>query len=156
MIGERLNLTGQTIGKWLVGDLVIGENRKSYFKCTCLNCGTERIVKGSALTSGASTSCGCMVHAAESIEKRKETLHKNKILIDGTSAPIIKKICSGQLFRNNTSGCTGVSKSGNSWVASIKFKGVYHYLGSFPDYIVAVSVRKIAEKEYFGNILNNI
>lgn len=68
-MSERLDLTGQIVGKWKVGQRVIGNNNKSYFECECLNCGTKRVVKGSALTTGASKSCGCMIHSKEAAEK---------------------------------------------------------------------------------------
>ena len=76
-MGERLNLTGQKIGAWSVGKLIIGKDNKSYFECECI-CDTKRIVKGTALKSGASKSCGCMSHNKEAIEKRKNTM-KNYI-----------------------------------------------------------------------------
>jgi hypothetical protein len=152
---ERLDLTGQIIGKWKVGKRVIGKNRKSYFECECLNCGTNRLVKGTALSSGASKSCGCMSASKEAIEKRKKTLKEEHIMVDHTSVSLLKKICSGELMSNNTSGYTGVSQKGNRWVAEIRCQGEYHYLGMWPTYEDAVRARQKGEEEYFGKILNN-
>lgn len=151
-MGDRLDLTGQTIGYWKVGDRVIGKNKKSYFECTCTRCGKTRTVKGSALTSGASKSCGCTVHSKEAKEKRIITMRENKDLRDGTSVPLIHKITRGELISSNTSGCTGVSKKGNGWVAEIIYKGEYHYLGYYSGFQEAVMARKTAEKEYYADI----
>ena len=156
MIGERLNLTGEIIGKWKVGDRVKGKNGKSYFNCECLNCGTVRLVKGSALTSGASRSCGCMSVSKEAISKRQQTLRDKKIMVDHTSVSLLKKICRGELMSNNTSGCTGVSQKGNKWVAEIRCQGKYHYLGIWDTYEEAVAARQKGEETYFGKILTTL
>lgn len=155
-IGERLDLTGQIIGKWKVGKRVIGKQGKSYFECECLNCGTCRLVKGSALTSGASKSCGCMTTSNEAIEKRKKTLTDKNIMVEHTSVSLLKKICRGELMSNNTSGCTGVSQKGNRWIAEIRCQGKYHYLGMWETYEEAVRARQRGEEEYFGKILTNL
>lgn len=124
MSTERLNLTGQTIGYWKVGDRIIGKNGKSYFNCECLNCGTKRVVKGTALKSGSSNSCDCMSHSKEAKEKKLNTMRKRRELYDGTSIPLIKKISKGELISSNTSGCTGVSRKGNGWTAEIIYKKI--------------------------------
>lgn len=72
------------------------------------------------------------------------------ILVNNTCTTLLKKICSGALMSNNTSGCTGVRRKGNRWVAEITFQGVYHYLGMWATYDEAVYARHIAEKQYFG------
>ncbi len=61
-------------------------------------------------------------------------------------------IWNGQLRRNNTSGCTGVSwdKARSLWSAHITKNGKKIYLGRFSDYEDAVSARKAAEERYFG------
>ena len=52
------DLTGQKFGRWLVVERssVIGHN--NMWRCIC-DCGTEKDVRGSSLTGGISTSCGC-------------------------------------------------------------------------------------------------
>jgi hypothetical protein len=156
IMSERLDLTGQIIGKWKVGKRIVGKNKKSYFECECLNCGTIRLVKGSALTSGSSKSCGCMIKSQDAICKRKQTLKEKNIMVDHTSVSLLKKICKGELMSNNTSGCTGVSKKGNRWTAEIRYKGVYHYLGLWDTYEEAVAARRKGEELYFGEILTRI
>ena len=154
-MSERLNLTGQKKGAWSVGKLIIGKDNKSYFECECI-CGTKRIVKGTALKSGASKSCGCMSHNKEAIEKRKNTMKKEQKMIEHTAISLIKNICNGSLMKSNKSGCTGVIQKGNSWTAEIRCQGEYHYLGSYHTYDEAVIARKNGEKQYFGKILEKI
>lgn len=52
------DLTHQRFGRWTVLEKVITEKRGVYWKCHC-DCGTEKIIRGTSLTSGNSTSCGC-------------------------------------------------------------------------------------------------
>lgn len=53
-------------------------------------------------------------------------------------------------FKNNTSGRTGVSKSGEIWVAYISQKGKMIRLGLFKTFEEAVAAREKAEIEYYG------
>lgn len=83
---KRINLTGQQIGFWQVGES-FKKNGKIYYKCKCTNCGKEKEVNGSALNTGRSTSCGC----AGNNKKAKSILNENfgllhveeKIIING-------------------------------------------------------------------------
>lgn len=61
------------------------------------------------------------------------------------------------LRSNNTSGVTGVYwiKSRNKWRASICLNGKNKYLGHFSDFNDAVTIRKQAEKKYFGEFRYN-
>ena len=157
IVDKHLDLTGKTIGQWKVGERIhVPGKRKSYFVCECLNCGTKRIVRGTALNSGASLSCGCMSHSENAKIKRKQTSNDKLIFTEDTSVVLIKRIRNGKLMSNNKSGCTGVSQKGNRWIAEITCQGVYHYLGSHMSYEEAVQARKKAEEEYFGKILNKI
>lgn len=59
-MGRRVDLTGQRFGAWtVVGDS--GDRSSScevMWACVC-DCGETRTVRGSTLTKGISTSCGC-------------------------------------------------------------------------------------------------
>lgn len=94
-----------------------------------------------------------MVSSKEAIQKRKETLAEKHIMVDHTSVSLLKKICKGELMKNNKSGYTGVSQKGNKWIAEIRFQGKYHYLGLWDTYDEAVKARQRGEEEYFGKIL---
>lgn len=55
---KRIDLTGKTFGRWVVLELA-PRTYQTMWKCVC-TCGTERTVSGANLTSGHSTSCGCL------------------------------------------------------------------------------------------------
>lgn len=57
------------------------------------------------------------------------------------------------VFKNNTSGCAGVSfqKSRNKFTAFITVKGKKVFLGRFKNFCDAVIARQKAEDKYFGN-----
>lgn len=52
------NLSGQKFGRLFVNSFVSYKNGGSMYNCTC-DCGTEKVVRGSSLTSGKTVSCGC-------------------------------------------------------------------------------------------------
>ena len=49
---------------------------------------------------------------------------------------------------NNTSGVTGVSKQGNSWIARVNYKNKRIYIGNFKSFDDAVIARWKAEQRY--------
>ena len=52
-------MIGQRFGRLVVGQRYTGRDKPSkYWHVTC-DCGTEKIVRGSQLTSGGTVSCGC-------------------------------------------------------------------------------------------------
>ena len=55
-------------------------------------------------------------------------------------------------YKNNTSGCKGVSwlKRLNKWQVEININKRHIYLGVYSDLEEAITVRKEAEKKYFG------
>lgn len=75
-----------------------------------------------------------------------------KLYIDGTSPC---KLNSDNLRSTNTSGVTGVwfDKSRGLWVSEITFKRKKYFLGRFSDKNDAITIRKEAEKEIFGDFL---
>lgn len=57
--GKGYDLTGQRFGRWLVlNKTKEAVNRTAVYECRC-DCGTVKKVKGTCLTAGESTSCGC-------------------------------------------------------------------------------------------------
>lgn len=55
-----------------------------------------------------------------------------------------------RVFRNNTSGCTGVTKRFGKWSAKIEWRKTIYQLGTYAKYEDAVAARKKAEIEFFG------
>lgn len=97
-----------------------------------------------SLVSGNTKSCGCL--------KKKHDpppLH----YIDGTCLELLE---GKKLRRDNTSGVTGVSKTKRGWQASIGFKGNRIHLGTYKIFQDAVSARKKAEREFFGDVLKEM
>ncbi len=61
-------LVGNIYGELQVLSLVdMHEPSHSYYKCKCLRCGNEKIIRGSSLTTGHTTSCGCIRSIGETI-----------------------------------------------------------------------------------------
>lgn len=58
----RIDLTGKRFGRLVVVEYDHSNTyNASYWRCIC-DCGGEKIVRGTALTSGITTSCGCRQH----------------------------------------------------------------------------------------------
>lgn len=56
----KLDLSGQKFGRWLVESRAdVNAKGEIYWNCTC-ECGTRQMVRANTLTSGRSTSCGCL------------------------------------------------------------------------------------------------
>lgn len=77
---NRLSLEGRRFGRWLVAERVesvqyASGDKKSAWRCVC-DCGTTRVVTGSALNTGKSKSCGCA--AVEMTAERSATHGKSK------------------------------------------------------------------------------
>ena len=64
-MGKFKNLTGQKFGRLIVLERAENIGRYTAWKCQC-ECGEILIVRGNALTSGTTKSCGCL-----NMEKRK-------------------------------------------------------------------------------------
>lgn len=101
--------------------------------CRC-DCGNVTEVSYNDLRSGNTKSCGCMVH-----EKGGLPL----AYVDDTCVESLK---SKTLYKNNTSGCTGVLWQKGRWVAQISFRKCRYYLGSYERLEDAVFVRRQAER----------
>ena len=63
------DLTNCHFGRWTVLEKAETEKKGVYWKCRC-DCGTEKIIRGTSLTSGNSVSCGCYA-----LEKLREALY---------------------------------------------------------------------------------
>ena len=80
-MGKMRDLTGQKFGRLTVvecaGKL---DGRRYSWKCIC-DCGNEKIVEGSRLTSGNTRSCGCLTKETGIHKYNKEQSEKAKIPI---------------------------------------------------------------------------
>ena len=92
------------------------KSRGAYlWKCKC-KCGNIFYAEGYRVANGEISSCGCSrkVFRKDNLQKAREKLRDN--FVDGTFIPLIKN---NKIRKNNTSGCTGVYKKGNRWIAEI-------------------------------------
>lgn len=72
-MGVFRNLTNQKFG-YLIVIKPIKKNRKYYWLCQC-NCGNNKIIQGTALTSNKTKSCGCFRKKTTSIQGKKNIKH---------------------------------------------------------------------------------
>lgn len=87
-------LTGERFGRWTVCDVSEkNEHGESMYKCVC-DCGTERILRRSSLTSGNSKSCGCL--ARESAASRNTTHGDTGTRLYRIWAGIIQRCCNSR------------------------------------------------------------
>lgn len=139
------NLVGQDFGLLHVEEKVI-INHLTYWRCSC-QCGGSKIVLHRDLKNGSVKSCGCRGTFQGSMSKSMEEYYKN-----GTYIPGIQR---KELNSNNTSGFRGVSyrKDRGKYRAYIKFQRKNIFLGNFDRIEDAIEARLLAEKEYFGEVL---
>jgi hypothetical protein len=74
---RALELVGRTFGFWYVESRA-EEGRRSQWLCTC-RCGNQKIVVGSELTGGRSSSCGCMTKSLISAANTKHGMSDTQV-----------------------------------------------------------------------------
>ncbi len=149
--GIAKDLTGQRFGKLVALERLDRKRGNTYlWKCQC-DCGNTTEVTASMLLTGRTYSCGCArVEAIKKTLEKHGTVNERVHLVDGTC---VEKLTIGRTRKDNSSGYTGVRKSGNKWVAVITFKKKLHYLGTFDNIEDAIAARKEAENKFFKPIL---
>lgn len=139
------DLTGKRFGRLVVFGISDRhkDNACKYLECKC-DCGNICTVRGDALKSGETQSCGC-IHD----ELLRENLKKAmlKIYVDGTSVPHMENY--GKLQKNNTSGVSGISwhRVIGKWQASVRYKRKCYHLGYYDDIEIAKEIVETARKE---------
>ena len=148
------DLTGRRFGKLLVLSRVPLEkeyaNGTRYgWLCRC-DCGNEKVILARCLTSGESTSCGCVT-----TEKAAKRMEDDNVLgrYKGTVVSAIKR--DRVPNKNNTSGIKGVywSNSEQKWIAKIGFQGRSITIGRYKEKEDAAKARKEAEAKLFDPII---
>lgn len=140
------DLTGQQFGRLTA--LYPTEKRSSkksvYWHCRC-SCGQEVDVTEGGLKDGSYKSCGCLK------SELQKNIYTQLHLSGGTCVEILEK----RKYRSdNTSGFRGVNLQKNGkYRASIGFKGVRFYLGTFNSMNEAVEARLEAEEQIHGGFL---
>ena len=85
------DLTGERFGRWTVIEYAgRGKHGEVQYKCRC-DCGTERVLRRTSLTSGNSKSCGCL---SRDVAKERGTTHgDSKSRLYRIWAGIIQRCC---------------------------------------------------------------
>lgn len=89
---HQINIIGKKFGRLTVLKEVKTKYKDRYFLCKC-ECGNEKIIRGSHLTTNATISCGC--YRDEKITKLNTTHHLSKSRIYSIYKDIIKR-CTNQ------------------------------------------------------------
>ena len=91
-MSKRLpDLTGEKFGRWTVIQKAENDhNGRSQYLCRC-ECGTEKVLRRSSLTSGNSKSCGCL--SRDAAHERGITHGESKSRLYRIWAGIIQRCC---------------------------------------------------------------
>ena len=150
----RGSIVGQRYGKLEV--IALSDKRGSrgartvpLWECRC-DCGAITYKATDTLTNNSRSMCSeCAgLYAAKK-------MRANAGYVDGTQ---LSRIRNPKTESENASGVRGVyfDKRSGKWRARLKFKGQLMNFGSFENFEDAVSARRNAELEYFGEFLQEI
>lgn len=151
-MGKNIDLTGESFGRLTVlrrseKRAPRGKRTVPLWECKC-ECGAITYKATDTLKNKDLSMCAdcAALYSAE-------TARKHAGFVDGTQ---ITKIKTMNLTAANSSGVMGVyfDKRSNRWRARLKFKGKLMNFGSFLKFEDAVSARKRAENEYYGEFLD--
>ena len=127
--------------------------RAIVWECKC-DCGGMVLVRSTMLTSGHTTSCGCI---KKEIDEQRD--FKNILTYtDGTCIEVIKDIGKKRSTTSPDTGVRGVTLKNGRYQAQITFQNKRYYLGRFTRLEDAVKARKQAEervKEYVEEYLSD-
>ena len=143
---KRQELAGKQFGKLTVLEY---DTEKQKWKCLCA-CGNITYKATDTLTNPELSMCNDCVGKYAGQKMREKAGY-----VDGTQ---ISRLTSTKLISTNTSGCRGVyfDKRTGLWRARLKFKGKLMNFGSYKNFADAVQARKDAEKQIYGEYLEQI
>lgn len=150
---KKNDLTGKKFGRLLaIEEVSKNKDGRYLWKCKC-DCGNYTIVEGSNLIYGSTQSCGCYkLDLAREQQKVARKAHIEKNIIEDTNISVINRT---KPMKHNKSGVTGViwDPRRDKWIAEIRFKNNYYYLGRFEDKEDAIKARKEAEEKLHKKFL---
>ena len=123
-MGKIKDLTGQKFGRLTVVEFAEIRKRSAYWRCKCI-CGSQKIVAGYHLLSGAIQSCGCLW--AEVVKKNR--LHSAKVY---SAWHGIKRRCfdpNNKAYKNY--GGRGITMF-EDWIND--FQAFYDYVSKLPHF----------------------
>lgn len=122
-------------------------HKKFFVECKCGKCGSIKKYPLNRLISNPSpVQC---IDCSRSIAAKNVKTYREGMSLNGTKVSSLVKRKNGLTNINNTSGCNGVSRSGEKWRAYIILKRKQYYLGTFDRFEDAVAARKEAEKRLY-------
>lgn len=118
---NRIDITGQRFGRYLVLESAYSKNGRIYWKCLC-DCGTMKIVSGKLLRNGTTKSCGCLMRERTSerckiniinqrfgrllvFEEAGRNKQNNVLWKCRCDCGAIKIVCGTELRRGKTKSC---------------------------------------------------
>lgn len=150
-MSKRKDITGQRFGRLIAvephgrdcrnGDLL--------WRCQC-DCGTQVIIDGARLQSGATQSCGCL---RRDVSRKKYQQNQQFMAQVGDASSLFDSngiaLSSVTVSARNKSGMIGVSYDKNSrkWFARMMYKSEYVLLKSFETKAEAIAARQIAQEQ---------
>lgn len=117
------------------------EARSVVWECQC-DCGVTTMVRATMLTSGHTTSCGCVKREIDEERDFKKIL----TYTDDTCIEFAKNIGKPKANTSPDTGVRGVVLKDGKYVAQIRFQKKYHYLGRYSRLEDAVKARRRAEQ----------
>lgn len=114
--------------------------RSIVWECMC-ECGNRIEVRSTMLTSGHTTSCGCVKRAIDDQRDFKKVL----TYVDGTCIEFAKNIGQNRSTTSPDTGVRGVILKDGKYQAHIYFRKKRYYLGRYSRLEDAVKARKQAE-----------
>lgn len=108
---RKLNLTNKTFGRLTVLKEVPSTRKESRWLCQC-ECGNYVELRGSALTSDGTKSCGCLaIESAKNVAEREGLAKKaHKAYNDKRVEGVATFLINDKMQKNNTTGYKGVQK----------------------------------------------
>lgn len=108
---RKLNLTNKTFGRLTVLKEVPSARKESRWLCQC-ECGNYVELRGSALTSDGTKSCGCLaIESAKNVAEREGLAKKaHKAYNDKRVEGVATFLINDKMQKNNTTGYKGVQK----------------------------------------------
>lgn len=150
------NIIGTRFGKLVVLKKHHSDKKNTYWECEC-DCGNITIVQRSSLTTGKTSSCGCVMKEVSRDTALKIDLHgqgmrklKEESYREGTSLKALGR----KMSKNNTTGVKGVSFKKGKYETYIKMFNKYLYLGRYETLEEAKEVREEAEKILFEPVID--
>ena len=115
-------------------------SRSVVWQCQC-DCGNTIEVRATMLTSGHTTSCGCLKRGIDEARDFKNVL----TYVDGTCIEFARNIGKARATTSTDTGVRGVVLKGGKYQAHIYFRKKRYYLGRYSRLEDAVKARKQTE-----------